>query len=87
MTLAEAVKVTILNGNSRTKKLADNPVFYARSKHIDVRQHFVLQTIKENLIIGIEYAFTEHMGANMLTKDLPGVCHNILQMSSWYLAI
>lgn len=64
-------KVIILNDNLGAKKLAENPVFHARSKHIDVRHHFVRQTLTRNLI-NIEHVSTEDMGADILTKALPG---------------
>ena len=64
-------EVTIYNDNLGAKKLAESPVFHARSKYIDVRHHFVRQTLKENLI-SIEHVSTEDMGADMLTKGLPG---------------
>ena len=67
-------EVIIYNDNLGANKLAENPVFHARSKHIDVRHHFVRQTLKENLI-SIEHVSTEDMGADMLTKGLPGPKH------------
>src|SRR5207249_9529892 len=33
--------ITIYNDNQGAKKLAENPIFHSRSKHIDIRHHFV----------------------------------------------
>ena len=51
--------------------LAKNPVQHARTKHIDIRHHFVRQALQEKQIV-LQYVPTEEMSADLLTKALPG---------------
>ena len=44
---ANLAKTTIYNDNQSAGKLATNPVFYARSKHIDIKMHFIRDTLKD----------------------------------------
>lgn len=50
-------------------KLAENPEFYKRSKHIDIIYHFIRETVqnKDIQLIGIK---TTEQKANGLTKPL-----------------
>lgn len=56
------------------RKLAENPVFHSRTKHIDVRHHFVRDAVEDE-IIKIEYLETNDMAADTLTKGLPRSKH------------
>lgn len=42
-------KLKIFNDNNGARKLAENPVFHARTKHIDVRHHYVRKYCKVEL--------------------------------------
>lgn len=59
----------IFNDNNGARKLAENPVFHARTKHIDVRHHFIREVLDSG-ILKIEYTPTEIMPADILTKGL-----------------
>lgn len=50
--------------------LAKHQTFHERSKHIDVRLHFIRDEV-EKKEVKIEKVSTEHNAANMLTKALP----------------
>lgn len=50
--------------------LAGNPIHHRRTKHIDIRYHFVRERI-ESGEIKVEYVPTEHQLADLLTKALP----------------
>ena len=50
--------------------LARNEQFHARTKHIDIRFHFIRYVIEAGKIV-IDYCPTEDMVANTLTKALP----------------
>ncbi|KAG5328735.1 COPIA protein, partial [Acromyrmex charruanus] len=56
--------------NQAAGKLTHNPVFYSKSKHIDVKFHFIQETLKRHPIKQ-EYLPTEFMVADILTKGLP----------------
>ncbi|KAF7371927.1 polyprotein [Mycena venus] len=49
---------------------AANPVFHARSKHIDIRHHFVRERVASNEVI-LTHCASEDNLADMLTKALP----------------
>jgi hypothetical protein len=51
-------------------KFADNPVFHARSKHIDIRHHFVCEQLISNEVQLIHCTSEDNL-ADMLTKALP----------------
>lgn len=67
--------VTIYNDNQGAGKLCKNPVFHNRTKHVDIRHHFVRETIERG-DIKIEYLSTEEMPADLLTKALSTPKHN-----------
>lgn len=62
-------KVKIFCDNHSVLKLAKNPVFHNRSKHIDVRHHYVREIIKDECL-KIAYIRTDKMAADILTKSL-----------------
>ena len=66
--------VVIYNDNQGSHKLARNPIFHSRTKHIDVRHHFVREALEEGKI-DIQYMPTEDMPADLLTKGLHGPAH------------
>ncbi|KAL6318202.1 hypothetical protein AAG906_035707 [Vitis piasezkii] len=65
--------------------LSKNSTFHARSKHIDVRYHWMRDALNDNLF-ELEKIHTNHNGSDMLTKSLPRekleVCCSIAGMAS-----
>ena len=63
--------------------LAKNQTFYERTKHIDVKFHFVREII-ESGEVNLEKINTDHNPTNALTKALPGPkflhCIQIMQI-------
>ena len=55
--------------NVSTIKLFRNPVMHGRSKHIDVRFHFLRDLIKEGVVDLVQCSSQEQI-ANILTKPL-----------------
>ena len=61
--------ILLHSDNQSALKLTLNPMFHKRSKHIDVRHHFIREKVAEGLI-SIEYLQTNEMPADLLTKAL-----------------
>nr|GEV85812.1 zinc finger, CCHC-type [Tanacetum cinerariifolium] len=57
-------------GNCGAIALGRNPVFHRRSKHIDIRYHFIRECV-ENGHINVEHVSGELQTADILTKALP----------------
>lgn len=66
--------VILCNDNQSAKKLSENCMYHKRSKHIDVRFHFIREAVANNLV-KIEYLKTSDMPADMLTKSLCKIKH------------
>lgn len=66
--------VTMHGDNVGALNLVKNPVYHARSKHIDVKYHHVRNCYEENLI-NLKYCPTNEMIADILTKNLSKINH------------
>lgn len=62
--------VVLYIDNKSAIDLAKNPVFHRRSKHIDIRYHFIRECV-ENGDILIKHVSTDLQRADVLTKALP----------------
>lgn len=60
--------VTIYIENKLAIDLAKNPVFHARSKHIDIRYHFIRECIEKGEI-EVKHICSEKQHAYVLTKS------------------
>ena len=69
LTGAEAHPPTLMVDNQPTFALAKNPVLYDRSKHIDVKVHFLSDCVDGGQIV-IEFVETGRQLAYVLTKPL-----------------
>ena len=66
---------TILNGdNISAQKLAKKPVFHNRTKHIDIKTHYIREIV-EKQIIELKYVPTDQMIADVFTKNLKKIKH------------
>jgi len=63
------VPIKIYVDNVYAINLAKNPVFHQRSKHIDIRYHFLRDQVGKNMI-KLEYCRSEDQIADILTKPL-----------------
>lgn len=59
----------LFNDNIGAKKLAENPTYHARSKHIDIRHHFVREAVMDGRV-SVQHISTEDMAADVMTKGL-----------------
>ena len=66
----EAVKM--YEDNQGSIALAKNPEFHKRTKHIDIRYHFVREKVESGEVI-LEYCPTQDMLADMMTKPIASV--------------
>ena len=60
--------------NHSVQRLVTNPVFYARSKYMDIRHHLV-QGIVESGEIVLEHMVSDNMPADVLIKALTKTKH------------
>lgn len=65
----ETRPIPIMVDNSSSIKLAENPMFHKRSKHIDLRFHFTRELVKKK-VISVEKISTKEQLADPLTKPL-----------------
>ena len=66
--------ITLHCDNQSALKLAASQQSHNRSKHIDVRYHYVRDAIK-NKLIQVKYISTQEMPADLLTKGLLSAKH------------
>ena len=59
----------IKEDNQSCIKMCKNPVMQKRTKHIDVKYHFVLERVEDETV-ELQYCPTEFMEAALLTKAL-----------------
>ncbi|GMF32514.1 unnamed protein product [Phytophthora lilii] len=66
----EAVK--IYEDNQGSIALAKNPEFHKRTKHIDIRYHFVREKVEDGQVV-LQYCSTKDMKADLMTKPITAV--------------
>lgn len=66
--------ITLNVDNQGSKKLAENPVYHSRTKHIDVRYYFVREPLSTEEIY-LKYLATENIPADVFTEGLPRIKH------------
>ena len=66
---AELEPIAIHCDNQSCIKLSENTVFHVRSKHIEMRYHYVRDMVQKN-ILSIQYVSTAEQIADILTKPL-----------------
>lgn len=62
--------VTVYEDNQGAIALAKNPEFHKRTKHIDIRYHFVREKVEDGQV-ALEYCPTQDMLADIMTKPIP----------------
>lgn len=69
------LKITLHCDNLGAIDLAQNPGYHKRSKHIEVRYHFVREKLKDKKF-DLKHVCTQKMIADVLTKPLPKPAHD-----------
>lgn len=72
--LGKDLHIELFCDNQGAQKLACNPVFHNRTKHIDVRHHFIREAV-ENHMLKLSHVPTEKMVADVLTKGVTSAKH------------
>ncbi|GBE79025.1 hypothetical protein SCP_0202220 [Sparassis crispa] len=67
----------LFEDNTAAISIARDPQFHAKSKHFDVKHHYVREKLRDKYI-DIHYCPTEDMIADILTKSLPKPRHEKL---------
>jgi len=65
----KTLPIPLLCDNQRAIRLARNPEFHQRTKHVQIKYHFIREQLK-NGIIDLQYIGTENQLADILTKPL-----------------
>ena len=67
--VTDAGPTLIYEDNQGAISMAKNPVFHKRTKHVQIRYHFVREAVEQGTII-LEYCRTDDMLADRFTKAL-----------------
>jgi len=62
----------ILCNDQSCIKMTENPVFHDKSKHIEIKYHFIRDMVQKG-VVKLKYVPTEEQVANVLTKPLARV--------------
>lgn len=74
------IPIVIFCDNQSAISISGDDIYHARSKHIDIRYHFVRERIA-NKQISVRYKSTQDMMADVLTKGLHRPKHEIFTMA------
>jgi hypothetical protein len=66
--------VKLFGDNQGSMSLAENPEFHQRTKHIDIKHHFIWEHVAKGTI-DLHYIQSAKMAADGLTKPLTAVKH------------
>jgi hypothetical protein len=72
LTGTKARKVTLFIDNNSAIALMKNPVFHGRSKHIDIKYHFIRECVERGQIL-VKRVCTNDQKADALTKPFAAV--------------
>jgi hypothetical protein len=68
----EMEATTILCDNQSCIKMIENPIFHDRSKHIEIRYHYIRDMVQRGAL-KLQYVSTDEQVADVLTKPLPRI--------------
>ena len=62
--------ITLFMDSKSALCLANNPMYHKRSKHIDIKYHWIREKVGEDGVVYLIHVRTEDMVADVLTKAL-----------------
>jgi hypothetical protein len=71
---ADIKSVHLYGDNQGSLSLAENPEFHQRTKHIDVKHHFIREQVAKGMV-DLWYIASSEMAADGLTKPLSAANH------------
>jgi hypothetical protein len=77
LTAKQPKSVTLYVDNNSAIALMKNPVFHGRSKHIDIKYHFIRECVERKQIV-VKRVWTKEQKADTLTKALPTVMLGVM---------
>lgn len=75
MMLKQDGPTTIFCDNQAAIALSRNPEYHSRSKHVDIKYHFLRQHV-DSKTVTLQFIGTDQMAADGLTKSLTRIKHN-----------
>jgi hypothetical protein len=69
--LGEITTPKLMTDNAGAKQLAKNPSFHRRTKHIDIRYHFIREQLSKGELT-LDWVQGKHNKADLLTKSITG---------------
>ena len=69
-----SLPTTLHIDNQSTMAIMQNPEFHKRTKHIDIRYHYIQQVVNDGMV-HLTYTLTQEQVADVLTKGLPPASH------------
>lgn len=73
----KSFKISLFMDNQSAIRLVKNPEFHKRSKHIDIKYHFIREQYEKGSFT-LDYVPTKEMIADVFTKSLPAQSFNML---------
>ena len=68
---------TIYCDNTGAINISKNPVQHSRTKHIEIRHHFIRELVEDG-ILTVEFIYTDDQKADLFTKPLDSKCFELL---------
>jgi len=69
--------VKVYSDSKAAIQIAANPVYHERTKHIEIDCHFIREKVMQGMV-STNYIPTNEQPADILTKSLPRVQHEVL---------
>ena len=72
--------LTIYCDNTSATNIFKNPVQHSRTKHIEIRHHFIRELVEDSTLT-VEFFHTDDQKADLFTKPLDNKCFEFLRQN------